>query len=145
MFLALSQPANISSIIFWNCSNALLTRILISCKDVLLCQLQSFWYLCYFHVTESGGIFPLDRLWWIHMHHWVLEECPLFIVFRVALTIALFAWRMSKQRRIVPSSFGIGTNGFNQDVNPFTGSMISSFKDLSTSSSTLHLVKVFYM
>ena len=38
----------------------------------------------------------------------------------LSLTIALFAWRIFKQRQKDPSNFGTGTNEFNQDVGPFT-------------------------
>ena len=58
----------------------------------------------------------------------------------LSLTIALFAWHMSRQRQIDPSSLETGTNGFNQDVGPFTGSMMLSFNGLFSSCSTLHLV-----
>ena len=64
----------------------------------------------------------------------------IFSIMFLSLTIALFAWRISKRRRIDPSDFGIGENVFNKDIHPFTGSMIFIFNSRFSSFSTLLLV-----
>ena len=56
------------------------------------------------------------------------------------LSIATFAFRMSKQRRVFPLGLRAGTTGFSHVVFPGAGSMMSRFCNRWSSSDTFCLV-----
>ena len=65
----------------------------------------------------------------------------MFSIMFLSLTIALFFWRIYKRRRIDPSNFRTGTNLFNQDIHPFTSSLMLSFNNRFSAPTTSGVIQ----